>query len=109
MVAVALALTASLYVVPALAHPESEGVDPDREDEFTPPCLTDEEWECPYGNEHRPHGNEDCPHWRHWGQKPEGSEGYAPSGCGGMMRGGHGRGWSRGMMHGHRRGWSGTS
>lgn len=89
------ALAASLFIIPALAHPYWSGEEPEEGEEFIPPCWTDEDDECPYGYEHEHEGYEDCPHeydghggegHRHWG-----------SGCGmmgsgyGYQRGGNGR------------------
>ena len=89
------ALAASLFIIPALAHPYWSGEETEEGEEFVPPCLTDEDYECPYGYEHRHEGYEDCPH-EHERQGGEGNRQWG-SGCGmmgsgyGYRRGGNGR------------------
>ena len=89
------ALTASLFIIPALAHPYWSGEETEEGEEFVPPCLTDEDYECPYGHEHRYMRYEDCP-YEHEGQGEERNRQWG-SGCGmmgsgyGYQRGGNGR------------------
>lgn len=74
LVIVAIAVSASLYIVPALAHPywaeEEVGED------FTPPCLTDGEYDnATYG--YGPYHNETCP----WTEFPEEGGTWTPGSC----------------------------
>jgi len=89
------ALVASLFIIPALAHPYWSGEETEEGEEFVPPCLIGEDCECPYGHEHRNERYEDCPY------ELEGQDGARNrqwgSGCGmmgsgyGYQRGGNGR------------------
>jgi hypothetical protein len=79
LVLVAIAISASLYIMPALAHPywaEEKG------EEFVPPCLIDGEYEnATYG--YGPFHNETCPRYENW--EEGGTE--APGFCWGNGRG----------------------
>jgi hypothetical protein len=74
LVLVAIAISASLYIVPALAHPywaeEEVGED------FTPPCLADGEYEnATYG--YGPFHNGTCP----WAESTEEGGAWTPGSC----------------------------
>lgn len=80
LVIVAIAVSASLYIVPALAHPywaeEEVGED------FTPPCLVDGEYDnATYG--YGPYNNGTCP----WKEFPEEGGTWAPGSCWGNSDG----------------------
>ena len=74
LVLVAIAISASLYVVPALAHPFwAEG---EAGEDFTPPCLTDGEYENgTYG--YGPYHNGTCP----WAESTEEGGTWTPGSC----------------------------
>ena len=72
LVIVAIAVSASLYIVPALALPY--WADEEVGEDFTPPCLTDgENGTYEYG----PYHNETCP----WTESPEDGGMWAPGSC----------------------------